>query len=143
MASRSRVLYTGVTNDLVRRVEEHKRGLTAGFTSRYRVSRLVYFEPFGDVRDAIARETQLKGWGGSFAPAALRMTGAPASLLLLSFSAQSAPCHPERARGTRASEGSASANARNARAAKDPLPSRSAGSAPRAACCMSPSAAGV
>src|SRR5216117_1557955 len=62
MASRSRVLYTGVTNDLVRRVEEHKRGLTAGFTSRYRVSRLVYFEQFGDVRDTIAREKQLKGW---------------------------------------------------------------------------------
>ena len=47
MASRSRVLYTGVTNDLVRRVDEHKRGLTPGFTSRYRVSRLVYFEAFG------------------------------------------------------------------------------------------------
>ena len=62
MASRSRVLYTGVTNDLVRRVDEHKRGLTPGFTSRYRVSRLVYFEAFGDVRDAIAREKQLKGW---------------------------------------------------------------------------------
>src|SRR5437016_467511 len=62
MASRSRVLYTGVTNDLVRRVDEHKRGLTPGFTSRYRVSRLVYFEAFGDVRDAIAREKQFKGW---------------------------------------------------------------------------------
>ena len=62
MASRSRVLYTGVTNDLVRRVNEHKRGLTPGFTSRYRVSRLVYFEEFGDVRDAIACEKQLKGW---------------------------------------------------------------------------------
>ena len=62
MASRSRVLYTGVTNDLVRRVEEHKRGLTAGFTSRYRVSRLVYFEPFGDVMAAIQREKTMKKW---------------------------------------------------------------------------------
>ena len=62
MASRSRVLYTGVTNDLARRVNEHKRGLTRGFTSRYRITRLVYFEEFGDVRDAIAREKQLKGW---------------------------------------------------------------------------------
>ena len=62
MASRSRVLYTGVTNDLARRVNEHKRRLTRGFTSRYRITRLVYFEEFGDVRDAIAREKQLKGW---------------------------------------------------------------------------------
>jgi len=62
MASRSRVLYTGVTNDIVRRVDEHKRSLTPGFTSRYDITRLVYFEDFGDVRDAIAREKQLKGW---------------------------------------------------------------------------------
>ena len=62
MASRSRVLYTGVTNDLARRVNEHKRSHTPGFTSRYRITRLVYFEEFGDVRDAIAREKQLKGW---------------------------------------------------------------------------------
>ena len=62
MASRSRVLYTGVTNDLARRVDEHKRSLTPGFTSRYHITRLVYFEEFGDIRDAIARERQLKGW---------------------------------------------------------------------------------
>jgi putative endonuclease len=62
MASRSRVLYTGVTNDLGRRVHEHKRSLTLGFTSRYHITRLVYFEEFGDVRDAIAGEKQLKGW---------------------------------------------------------------------------------
>ena len=62
MASRSRVLYTGVTNDLARRVNEHKHGLTPGFTSRYRITRLVYFEEFGDVRDAIAREKQIKAW---------------------------------------------------------------------------------
>src|SRR5216117_2420278 len=62
IASRSRVLYTGVTNDLARRVYEHKRGLTPGFTSRYHITRLVYFEEYGDIRDAIAREKQLKGW---------------------------------------------------------------------------------
>ena len=62
MASRSRVLYTGVTNDLPRRVDEHKRSLTPGFTSRYHVTRLVYFEEFTDVRDAIAREKEIKGW---------------------------------------------------------------------------------
>jgi len=62
MASRSRVLYTGVTNDLTRRVNEHKRSLNAGFTSKYRVTRLVYCERFGDIRDAIAREKEIKGW---------------------------------------------------------------------------------
>lgn len=61
MASRSRVLYVGVTNDLARRVSEH-RSLVAGFTSRYRVTRLVYFEAFADIRVAIAREKELKGW---------------------------------------------------------------------------------
>ena len=62
MASRSRVLYTGVTNNLARRINEHKRGLIPGFTSRYRVTRLMYFEEFADVRDAIAREKEIKRW---------------------------------------------------------------------------------
>src|SRR5256885_12258676 len=62
MASRSRVLYTGVTNDLGRRVNEHKQSLIAGFTERYRITRLVYFEEYADIRDAIAREKQIKGW---------------------------------------------------------------------------------
>jgi len=61
MASRSRVLYTGVTNNLARRVGEHK-SLVAGFTSRYRVTQLVYFEEFRYVLDAIAREKEIKGW---------------------------------------------------------------------------------
>ena len=62
MASRSRVLYTGITNDLARRVGEHKCRLRPGFTSRYHITRLVYCEQFGDVRDAIAREKEIKGW---------------------------------------------------------------------------------
>jgi putative endonuclease len=62
LASRSRVLYTGVTNDLARRVKEHKQSLIPGFTKQYRVTRLVHFEQFGDIRDAIAREKQIKGW---------------------------------------------------------------------------------
>jgi putative endonuclease len=62
MASRSRVLYTGVTNDLARRVSEHKQGRTPRFTSRYRITRLVYFEEFAGIRDAIAREKQIKAW---------------------------------------------------------------------------------
>ena len=62
LASRSRVLYVGVTNDLARRVGEHKRGLVAGFTRKYRVTRLVYFEESADIRAAIAREKEIKGW---------------------------------------------------------------------------------
>jgi putative endonuclease len=62
MASRSRVLYVGVTNDLARRVTEHKQGSAPGFTTRYRVNRLVYFEEFADIREAIAREKVIKGW---------------------------------------------------------------------------------
>ena len=62
LASRSRSLYTGVTNDLSRRLIEHRRGLVPGFTSKYRVFRLVHFEVFGDIRDAIAREKEIKGW---------------------------------------------------------------------------------
>ena len=62
IASRSRVLYVGVTNNLVRRVNEHKAGRIPGFTSTYRVTRLVHFEEFTDIRDAIAREKEIKGW---------------------------------------------------------------------------------
>jgi putative endonuclease len=62
LASRSRNLYTGVTNDLPRRMREHREGLVPGFTSRYRIFRLVHLEPFADIRDAIAREKEIKGW---------------------------------------------------------------------------------
>lgn len=62
VASISRVVYIGVTNNLVRRVYEHKQGLVAGCTKRYQVDRLVYFEETTDVRVAIEREKQLKTW---------------------------------------------------------------------------------
>ncbi len=55
------VLYTGVTNDLERRVCEHREGLAGRFTSRYRVVKLVYYEATGDVYAAISREKQIKG----------------------------------------------------------------------------------
>ena len=62
MASASGAIYIGVTNDLDRRVLEHKRELLPGFSSRYKTKKLVYFEFFSDVRAAIAREKELKGW---------------------------------------------------------------------------------
>jgi putative endonuclease len=61
MASRSRVLYIGITSDIWRRVWEHKNDALPGFTSKYRVHRLVYFETFKYVGNAIAREKRLKG----------------------------------------------------------------------------------
>jgi putative endonuclease len=62
LANRSRGLYTGMSNNLDRRMIEHREELVPGFTSRYRIFRLVHFELFGDVRDAIAREKEIKGW---------------------------------------------------------------------------------
>ena len=62
MTNRSRTLYAGVTGDLERRVHEHKDKLIPGFTSKYRVDRLVYFEATNDIRSAIEREKQIKGW---------------------------------------------------------------------------------
>ena len=56
------VLYVGVTNNLERRIAEHQSGLIDGFTKKYRVHKLVYYESCHDVRDAIAREKQLKNW---------------------------------------------------------------------------------
>ncbi|MEK7644551.1 MAG: GIY-YIG nuclease family protein [Patescibacteria group bacterium] len=55
-------LYIGVTNDLKRRVEEHKLDIVKGFTKKYQVHMLVYFEVFGRIEDAIKREKQLKIW---------------------------------------------------------------------------------
>ena len=62
LASESGTMYIGVTNDLDRRIREHRDGLIDGFAKKYGCKRLVYFEEFEDVRNAIARETQLKGW---------------------------------------------------------------------------------
>ena len=60
LASKSRVLYVGVTNDLERRLFEHKQKLMRGFTAKYSVDRLVYHEFFENIGDAIAREKQIK-----------------------------------------------------------------------------------
>ncbi len=58
----NKVMYVGVTNDLNRRLYEHREGLVDGFTKKYNVHKLVYCEEVGNVNDAIAREKQIKGW---------------------------------------------------------------------------------
>jgi putative endonuclease len=61
MTNRSKTLYTGVTNNLRRRVWKHKTGVGSEFAAKYKVDRLAYFESFDDVHKAIAREKQIKG----------------------------------------------------------------------------------
>jgi len=62
LASKSRTIYIGITNNLERRVLEHRSKIIPGYTRKYNIDRLVYIEIFGDVRQAIIREKQLKGW---------------------------------------------------------------------------------
>ncbi len=62
LASHTKTLYVGVTSDLIRRMEEHRRGIQDGFTLRYNVKKLVYYEVGEGALGAIAREKQIKGW---------------------------------------------------------------------------------
>ena len=62
MTNRSETLYTGVTNNLEQRVVQHKKGSIPGFTSRYKITRLLYFESTSDVHAALGREKQIKSW---------------------------------------------------------------------------------
>ena len=62
MTNQSRTLYLGFTNNIRQRVRQHKEGLIDGFTSRYKLDTLVYFETFSDVTSVIAREKQIKRW---------------------------------------------------------------------------------
>jgi len=61
-SQRNGTLYIGVTNDLLRRLDQHRRGTATAFTARYHVFRLVYFEEYQWIDQAIEREKQLKGW---------------------------------------------------------------------------------
>ncbi|MEI7511767.1 MAG: GIY-YIG nuclease family protein [Candidatus Peregrinibacteria bacterium] len=61
-SGRNGTLYIGVTNNLERRIYEHKTGVFEGFTKKYAVHHLVYYECFGDIREAILREKQMKKW---------------------------------------------------------------------------------
>jgi putative endonuclease len=62
MSNRSKTLYTGITGNLIQRVRRHKLGIASRFTTKYRLDRLVYFERFEDVHNAIEREKEIKGW---------------------------------------------------------------------------------
>jgi putative endonuclease len=62
MTNNSGTFYVGVTNNLERRACEHKQGATPGFTQRYRMTRLVYYEATSDIQSALEREKQIKGW---------------------------------------------------------------------------------
>ena len=62
LASRSLTLYIGVTGNLQRRINQHKHQSFDGFTAQYQIERLVYYERFNDIRNAISREKQLKRW---------------------------------------------------------------------------------
>src|ERR1700722_10859048 len=62
MTNRSKTPYTGVTNNLIRRVGEHKTGIGSSFAAKYKLDCLVYFERFEDIRNAIEREKRIKGW---------------------------------------------------------------------------------
>jgi len=62
MTNKSKTLYTGVTDNLERRVYEHKNKLVEGFTKRYNITKLVYYEETNNVQSAIEREKQIKGW---------------------------------------------------------------------------------
>lgn len=61
-SKRNGTLYIGITNDLVRRIYEHKNDMIEGFTKKYRVHRLVYYEEFNNINDAITREKRMKKW---------------------------------------------------------------------------------
>ena len=62
MTNRSKTLYTGITGNLLQRVRQHKSAIGSCFTTKYKLDRLVYFERFEDVHNAIEREKQIKGW---------------------------------------------------------------------------------
>ena len=62
VASATGVIYVGVTNNLIRRIEEHRNGVVEGFSKKYKTNELVYYEYFRDVNYAIKREKELKGW---------------------------------------------------------------------------------
>jgi putative endonuclease len=85
LASAAGVLYVGVTNNLERRLWEHKQKLREGFTKQHNLNRLVYFEPFAEIRNAIQHEKQIKGWRREKKLALIRTTNPTFRDLSLDF----------------------------------------------------------
>jgi putative endonuclease len=99
MTNRSGTLYIGVSNDLVRRVHEHKTKCIEGFTAKYNLTQLVYYEAGSDIREAIAREKQLKGWRRSKKLALINSSN-PTWNDLSDAWFDNAQSHPERSEGS-------------------------------------------
>jgi len=95
MSSESGVLYTGVTNSLERRVWEHKTQKIKGFTTRYRVNTLVYYEDTNDIGAAITREKEIKGWVRKKKVALINSVNPEWRDLSLDFMDAPASCHTE------------------------------------------------
>ncbi len=95
LTNRSKTLYVGVTNKLVRRVFEHKEKRVPGFTRRYNLDRLIHYEAFEDVRVAIHREKQIKGWLRARKIALIESSNPVWEDLTAGL------CHPERSDGSR------------------------------------------
>jgi putative endonuclease len=99
MTNHSRTLYTGVTNNLVRHVYKHKTKTLDGFTKRYNLNKLVYFENTNDVTVAIAREKEIKGWVRRIKVALVHSFNPP--WVDLSLERMEIPlCHPELSEGS-------------------------------------------
>src|SRR5436190_19331304 len=97
LARKSAVLYIGMTNDLERRVNEHKQKLVPGFTAKYNVNVLVWYDMFSNASDAIAAEKKLKGWNRAKKVALMESASAKWCDLSLDF-LEPQPRHPERTR---------------------------------------------
>ena len=106
------MLYTGVTNDLEHRVFQHKTKEVDGFTKKYNIHRLVYFEAFGEIREAIAREKQIKGWLRAKKSGTHRISESGVAGLSAGMDEEkSTPwvgCHPERSEGSQRRESKSS-----------------------------------
>lgn len=103
MTNKSRTLYTGVTNDLERRVYEHKNKLVKGFTRKYNITRLVWYEEFDDVQQALDGEKKIKGWLRSKKIALIESANPLWKDLAEKWFTES--CHPERSEGSSSRDG--------------------------------------
>jgi putative endonuclease len=102
LTNRSRTLYTGVTSDLERRMQEHKQNVVPGFTAQYNIDQLVFYEEFANINEAIAMEKRLKGWTRAKKIALIEIAqsalGGSKSRLVSSLAGTRVDCHAERTR---------------------------------------------